>query len=319
MAADSDKRWFEKNPKKTIATVAVLAIAVLLFIAEYSLRYMVGLGDQVLYDSNPFYGFRPVPNQVASAFFGKKIRINNLGIRADEDWNGSVEDKVLFLGDSVTYGGAYISNDELFSHLALEGIEGFRSGNSGVNAWGVENIHGLIVESGFLPAKVYVTTLVEGDFYRGLTRVQGMPYWNRKQKLALLELLDYLCYTRLNKRYTRWTTFTDDGLKEKVVLRAVKRLDEMDRLLKSRNYKHLIYITPTKKQILDNQNRDPLIQKHIINSGLNVIYIMDRINKMTLTDTEKEALFHDSVHLEIQGHALWGKIINDDLKKLLEK
>jgi lysophospholipase L1-like esterase len=70
---------------------------------------------------------------------------------------------------------------------------------------------------------------------------------------------------------------------------------------------------------LDNQNRDPLIQKHIINSGLNVIYIMDRINKMTLTDTEKEALFHDSVHLEIQGHALWGKIINDDLKKLLEK
>ena len=145
----------------------------------------MGLGGPVLYDSSPIYGYRPLPGKEYSRFYGETIKFNNLSLRAENDWDDKRENKILFLGDSVTYGGSYIDNKELFSCLAVKDFDDYESGNAGVNGWGVENIYGLVVESNFLPAQIYVTTLPEGDFHRGLTRLQGMPIFNNSPKKAI--------------------------------------------------------------------------------------------------------------------------------------
>jgi hypothetical protein len=161
---------FARNRKKTIAVVIMTLALMSLAGTELLLRSLMGLGDPVIYDSYPLYGFRPLPDRQYRRFHSAVVRFNNLALRAEKDFDHDPADKILFLGDSVTYGGSRIDNEELFSHLAVAGLGGFTSGNAGVNAWGVENIHGLVVECGLTPARIYITTLTEGDFYRGLVR-----------------------------------------------------------------------------------------------------------------------------------------------------
>lgn len=278
---------------------------------------IVGLGNPLIYDSNPVYGYRPLPNQERSRFWGARIKINNLGLRAEEQWVEDTSDKILFLGDSVTYGGSYIDNKELFSYLAVEGLGNFKSGNAGVNAWGVENIYGLIVESEFLPAKVYVIVLPEGDFYRGLTRMQGLPLYNVTPKFALLELWYYFCYKQNNARYREWRYFASEDETRYVVEKAVKKLEKIDAFLKKRGCKYLLFITPSRKQVLDDIGKDSLIYDLLIKYNLDAIYILDKLNGFHLSNKEKCELFYDSVHLSRKGHETWAKVIGAELEKIV--
>ena len=105
--------------------------------SEIILQKFLGLGKPVIYDSNPIYGYRPLPDRDYKRFWGKTISFNNLSLRSEVDWDNNIQNKILFLGDSVTYGGSYISNLELFSYLSVKELKNyFISGNAGVNAWG---------------------------------------------------------------------------------------------------------------------------------------------------------------------------------------
>jgi hypothetical protein len=310
--------WFEKNPKKTNAFILTVALILMIISVELILRCFFGLGNPVLYDSNPLYGFRLIPNQETVRFHGSKIKVNNLGLRTDADWDNNTDDKVLFLGDSITYGGSYISNNELFSTLSVRQLPGFKAGNAGINAWGVENIYGLIVESGFLPAKFYITTVCEDDFYRGLTRLQGMPFWCVKPKLAAIELVHYFCYRELNKQYLKWQVFRNPfPADERVADKAVHKLKEMDLFLKAKGFTQLIYITPSEAQVSGKEPKDKLLQKLFNKYDLQVVYLMDRIKPMNLESSEIHSLFHDGLHLSKKGHALWGTLMGGDLKEIL--
>ena len=121
----------------------------------------------------------------------------------------------------------------------------------GVNAWGVENIHGLVVGWGFLPAAVYVTVLPEGDFYRGLARIQGLPFYNTRPSTALQEVLLHFTYELNNHRYRNWETVEDPRVRQLVVEKAAMRLGEMDAFLKQRGYKHSDLHQPVESAVCD--------------------------------------------------------------------
>ena len=280
----------------------------------------MGLGNPVIYNSSPIYGYKPLPNKEYTRFGRAKIMFNNLGLRANKDWNKEKNDKVLFLGNSVTYGGSHLDNEELFSRLAVEKLNktahlNYTSGNAGVNGWEIENIYGLIRELHFLPATVYITTLLEGDFYRGLTRMQGLPFFNKKPTFALQELWYFFCYKQNNKRYEPWTTFLNEQERIYVLEKAVKKLKEMDTFLKEKGYKHVLFITPSKNQVIEGTNKDTLIYNLLIQYKIIPHYIIDKIAKYNLSLKEKEGLFYDTVHLEKRGHELWATIIAAELKK----
>lgn len=313
------KSWFQRNPKKTVAVFFLLAFFIFFISAEFLLSYLIGFGNPVLYDSSPLYGFRPLPDQQASGRYGLKIKFNNLGLRSNEDWDNNINDKIIFLGDSVTYGGIYIPSDKLFSHLAAESFAGFKSGDAGVNAWGVENIYGLIVESGFLPAKIYITTLPEMDFYRGLTRIQGSAFFNKKPRFALLDLLHYVCYMFNNTKYLRWENSASLATKKKVVENAVLKLKEMDSFLKARGFLHIIFISPDKKQVVNGAGKDPIVSQLLTQYQLNPIYILDQIQAFHFAKKEKVGIFYDAIHLSEKGHQVWANIINRELEKYINQ
>jgi hypothetical protein len=278
-----------------------------------------GLGKPIIYQSHPIYGYRPLPNQNVARNKNCTVKINNLGLRAEEDWDlKEIKNKILFLGDSVTYGGSYIANQDLFSHVATRALPGFQAGNGGVNAWGVNNVAALVKESGFYPAQIIVSTFPEGDFYRGLMRIGGQPFWTVKPRFALEELTHHFIY-QFHNRKTPGTHYSVLSLEERkpVLENAVQHLKEMDNFLRTQGRNHFIYITPTKKQVLSLEKEDELLKSLFTEYHLNVTYIKDKLP--TLSHEEQVALFHDDSHLSQKGHALWGKVIAKDLIQLTNK
>lgn len=313
-----NENWFKNNPKKTIMGLLTIMCIIFLVVAEFSFRYVVGLGDPVLYDSHPFYGYRPFPNQNVYRYNRTRIQINNLGLRASQDWDEKVDNKILFLGDSITYGGEKETNEQLFSYLAAKELIGFQSGNAGVGGWGVENIYGLIVETSFLPAHIYVTVLIENDFYRGLIRLPHIFGFGYKPRLALEEWIAFLIYKLNMKRYD----YDDRYLLEEnewtqVVEKSVKKLKAIDRYISSHGFKHLIFISPTRSQALGkakiNEQVKNILKKHEVKSH----YILREVKALSINENQINLLYRDKWHLSIEGHKLWGEIIGKHLQEIV--
>ena len=116
---------FERHPQRTVVFLTALVVLLTALGTEVTLRKM-GLGDPILYDTHSDYGYRPTPNQLVQRFSGAVVRINNLALRALDDWHTPTK-KVVFVGDSVTYGGSYVSTEDLF---AVRGVPAGWSGGS---------------------------------------------------------------------------------------------------------------------------------------------------------------------------------------------
>ncbi len=316
----SKPSWFQQNPRKASCLLFGISLLILFVLVEYVLRIFAGLGNPIIYQANPFYGYRPAPNQEVSRFAGAKIKINNLGLRANEDWDDDVKGKVLFLGDSVTYGGSYIGNTQLFSYLALKGIEDYQSGNAGVNGWGVEAIYGLVVESNFTPAEIYVTLLIEGDFYRHLSGIRGLPFWCRKPNLAIEELLFHYLTLANDNRYQSWDNFyRDEKIVHQLIEKSVIKLKEMDNFLKSKGFIHLIYMSPDARHLFHDQGKDPIVLQYLMKHQVNITYLVDRLKLLNFQEGAAEEIYYDGGHLDIEGHQLWGEIIGEDLQKVIQE
>ncbi len=307
---------FEKNPKKTLLVIFILLSLMAVALLEYLAAALFGLGKVVVYDSHPIYGYRPTPAQTVSRDHGKTtVHINNLGLRANQDWGHkkSEQKRVLFLGDSVTYGGSYIDNTELFSSLVFKNHKNIVTANAGVNGWGILNIHGLIKNLDFRPADIYITVVPEGDFYRGLNGIGGQPFWTHPPRLALEELLQHFIYVLSLKKNG---ALNINGLssidQQKIVELATQGLKDYDLYLKQHGHQHYIFITPTKAQLLEGAPHDKFIQSALDTHQLSYIYIKNKISP-NLKPAQKLALFHDSIHLSKSGHALWADIIQQEI------
>ncbi len=309
---------FERYPKSTLFGVIITSLFFILFLAEMAAGHLFGLGKTVIYDAHPVYGYRPVSNQIVARHPSQIVKINNIGLRANVDWDpNDFQHKVLFLGDSVTYGGSYISNEQLFSHLAVKDFPEYSSGNAGVNGWGVNNVHALVKEMDFLPAQIYVSMFPEGDFYRGHNRIGGQPLWTRKPHFALEELFQYFVYQiHLKKTPVINYAALDENQRNKIVNVAVKNLKSLDGFLKENHRDHLIYITPSRSQMLGIAPIDQTIKSLFEKNHVDVIYLLDKMDKMP--KEEIQALYHDEIHLSEKGHQLWAKLIAEDLQEIIQ-
>ena len=97
----------------------------------------------------------------------------------------------------------------------------------------------------------------------------------------------------------------------------------VDTFLKSKGFLHLILIviSPLKSQVLHREDRHRWLPEFLVRHQLEVMYLLDinKIDALHLSDVEKEALYYDDVHLEKKGHALWGRLISDELRRRLPR
>lgn len=277
-------------------------------VLNLSLSYFFGLGNPVIYDDNPLYGYRPLPNQEMVRFNGKKIKINNLSLRCNTNWDTIKDNKILFLGNSVTYGGSYIDNNELFSSLVTAESNKFISASGGVNGWGVGNIHALLIKNNFYPAMQYVSVLLEGDFHRGVALIGGDYFVTRKPYSAIHEVINHYLTKYLQDQQGHFTGNFQKNRHLKLLIQedAIIKLKEIDDTLKAKGFKHTIFISPSADQVFRNQSIDEDLKKLSNKYGLHFIYLLDEIRDGKFNE---KAIFHDTVHLAVQGHQVWSKKI----------
>lgn len=177
------------------ALLALLGLVAALALAEAGLR-VLGLGDPVLYDNRTAWGFRPLPDQLRRRLRGATVRINAIGTRGPDVAipRPAGVTRLLFLGDSVTYGGSYVDESALFSQIAADvlvraGVPNVEALNAGVNAWGPRNMLGLVGATAGFDSSVWIVTALEDDFRRERTRIGEVPYFNVAPRFALEELL----------------------------------------------------------------------------------------------------------------------------------
>ncbi len=148
--------------------IVCASFVIIFFILDIVAKRGLGLGDPIVYDSHSLWGYAPRENHIYKRFEGDIVTINDIGARSIKNWDKD-EKNIIFLGDSVTYGGSYISDDKTFASLSCRTLQNWVCHNVGVNAYGVLN---MVARSRYdkriSSAPLRVFTFITSDFDRGM-------------------------------------------------------------------------------------------------------------------------------------------------------
>lgn len=151
-------RW--PKPFKFLV-VGVLALTGCL---EAFLRIFLGLGSPPLFESDSLASYVLRPDQNIRRF-GKRIYINHWGMRS-ENFNSFPKKgvlRVLFLGDSVTWGGVLTDQSQTFPYLVASKLKPCEALNPSCGSWSPENELGWLLGHGFYNSQIAVFVLNDGD------------------------------------------------------------------------------------------------------------------------------------------------------------
>jgi hypothetical protein len=185
------------GPAKRAAMAACLLAFLVLFL-EAALRIM-GIGGSIVYQDDPACGYLPVPDQRFSTM-GHPITILSNGYRGPV-----ASSDTLFIGDSVTYGTAYVRDEDTFPAL-LGGV------NAAVNGWGIQNAAGYLKSRPLTGITRAVLVIPTCDVLRPFTTLRkGLISTNRRMWLRLEYLARFVWYGFIKTQPTPDDPLSFDG------------------------------------------------------------------------------------------------------------
>ena len=304
--------------------ILLIIIVFCIFLLEFLLR-IYGLGDPVIYKTDLSYGYAPLPNQSVLRLNKSKITINKKGLRATQEWDNQNSNKVLFFGDSVTYGGSYIDDKKIFSELTCSNLnqiekKKYLCGNAGVNAYGADNIKYRILYGDIQDENWIILTLIEADGFRSLQNILSIPAFLDKPKFlpAIQETLLHI-FWKMNIYLRNSHAFQNADSKNNSNSIYVFKysLKSLRNLLISENQKGkkvLIMLHPEKKDVLNGKpSKNYLLMKKIFEEKESKLILVDMFP--IIKTKYSNDLYYDDVHLNKDGHALFAKEISNIIKK----
>ncbi|MBT3070837.1 SGNH/GDSL hydrolase family protein [Rhodomicrobium sp. Az07] len=139
------------------------------------------------------FGYISAPNQDVRRFFARN-KINRFSMRSDEIEAQKAPDhtRILFIGDSVTYGTTYIDQTRIFTTLVANRASE-RIGNpveilnASAGGWAPENEVGFLLSKGTFESDLVLIVLNTADLNSPLadsSRMPGCPPKNLQLRLA---------------------------------------------------------------------------------------------------------------------------------------
>lgn len=299
--------------------ILIVLIALPWVVVETYLE-VLGLGNPLLYYVNPVYGYGLQPGQQEIRRRGTRVTIDSAGLRTPRDWSEAVDAKILFVGDSVTYGGSYIDDNETFAQGVCARLERrinrrMTCGNAGINGWGTDNMAGWMANKAFNDEAAVVVTLIAVDAVRGMTPIIAGPFRTEPTWFpvkALHEVASYGVWLMSTKlRQLR----SSAGVSERTdqLLAAKKSLDNLIGVLRKiygDGRKVLIVFSPAKRD-LDGKETELVktVRGVLERSGFEVLDLHEPVTK-GFTD----GFYYDDVHLDVAGHAFYADRIAERLE-----
>ena len=305
-----------KKIYKYLLTI-LISIFFFTFLSEIYLRY-IGLGDPIIYEKSILYGYIPKKNQNIERFNNSKITINNNSFRTHND--KSYQNKIFFLGDSVTYGGSYIDNKELFSskvcmQLNKEFKKKFSCYNGGVNAYGFENIIKRLEHLEVQKNDHVILTFILGNFYRNFTQIESLPYFTKQHTHILKANTEMFAFIldkiRSSLRFNKRKFENFDKLNQLEILKI--KIDENFKLLKKimDSNKNIIVILSPSKDFYE-KSKSYEIEKYLFEKYTDNSKIFSINNLIDQNLISK--IYYDNIHLNKNGHKIYSQIIFGLLK-----
>ena len=293
--------------------ILVFVISIVFTITALSEFYLKlkGFGDPIRYDSSIFYGYSPKVNQKKNRIKNSQVTINDRGLRTVNNWNDEKKNKIIFLGDSVTYGGSYIDDTELFSHIVCETIKTYLCGNAGVNSYGIYNI---VMRSKYderiQDGDIFIYIFPPDDFLRDYRNSNTAHFYLNNKKFflpAITEAINFFSVKYdINNLISKYNdTISNQKNNLNFIRYSIEILNEELRNKKGAGKKVIV--------ILSNRKNDKKLK-----SELNYLIkkeLTDQIKIYTLIDVlNKDDYFYDeSVHLNTTGH----QVVADKIVKIL--
>jgi lysophospholipase L1-like esterase len=312
-----------------VVVVVIVGLAVL----EGAARYM-GLGDPVLFYNDAWGGVRPLPNQRVSRIGGATVTIDANGFRTPvPDQPGAL--RVLYLGDSVTWGGSTTDDAQLFSEVAADVLRAkdhpVYAMNSGVNATALINHAERFQDyDGKLDALVWLFPW--GDTNRSYTVVGDMWPAARKPRFALVEVIDYVIvhyWKMLSRRppSSQGDFKTPEGpsagkpfVDAMFAKRKVRNLEAVRSVVaeaKRRGVPVILGVTPYRT----GNKLDPLppdavaFLKEMADAGVTIFDVSAVISNSGI---DPQDLYIDSPHFSVKGHRLVGEALGKKLETVIK-
>jgi hypothetical protein len=299
-----------------IGLSAALCVAVL----EVGLR-LYGFGHPVLYVPDQAVGYRLKPSQIAMAPIGE-FYINDLGLRDRRnlaEYDPNIQ-RVLVLGDSVTWGGIRINDAGVFTFKVDNELEQAEIINAGVNGFSVYQMTALYREYlQELKPGVIVLYVIPGDFYRPpiTDLVRSSPAFPKERPaLALTAALSASRIVIASRFDWDWAmppspVEAREALDGKArVARNIQAIVELKESLSS-GQRLLVVVSPFR----DLPENPPLPD------DVAIVLERESIELVQLDSPEllAEENFVDHIHLSETGHARVAEKLVEALKPLLKQ
>jgi hypothetical protein len=281
--------------------MTVVLVCAPIGLAELYLRY-IGLGNPILYYANASYRYAPLPNQRQLRQRSARVSIDSKGLRNTGDWSDPADAKILFIGDSVTWGGTYIDDADTFAdgvcqRLARVTGKTFVCGNAGVNQYGSDNMAERIRYKDFNDETALVVTLIASDTTRGLADAEGSYIFSQRPPSpfrALWEAATFAAYRVY--RYLRPISYrsTDDL---RVAERSLQNLFDAIHEAEHPGTTVLIVLSPLKDELGGHESALTTHVQAILNrSGFDVLDLHAAVSTAFTHD-----FYYDNIHPDVQG------------------
>ena len=308
---------FRINKKRIYIAISICFILIALL--EFTLRFVFGFCDAVLYQSSPAYEYIAQPNQHRYRFFSH-IDYNSYSQRSEEP--DSTKTIVLGLGDSVIFGGTMLDQDSIATTLFSKET-GMQMLNISSGSWGPDNCAAYLKEKGTFGAKAMVLVCSIHDAFDVMSHIPVVgiyPNYPYKQyKLAIWEVIDRYLMPRI-KVYFRGKQLLDPDAQvvenvksdEGVAKKALNFDPGFDQLLQISEEKHIpffIYLHPEVGEVMSRKYKE---------GGLMImewakthhIKLIDGLNEGVTVD-----MYRDVIHLNEKGQ----RNLANSLKKMINR
>ncbi len=313
--------------KETLVLIFTFIFCFILVI-EIGMRSLFGFGNPLIYIADEKIGYLLAPNQ-RTRRYGNQIEINQYSMRSEaiEQTPSSSTLRVLLLGDSITNGGWWTDQNNTISSLIQRSLISEKYSkyskiqvlNASANSWGPRNELAYLEKFGSFQAQVVVLLINTDDLFA--TAPTSLPvgrdrnYPVRKPPFALVEV--FRNYILKPKPIAELKMISqEDGER---VARNLEAIGKIQALTRQSNSQFLLVMTPLLREIGSPGSRDYEIKAR---QGLSefvktqkIAYI-DFLTEFNTTKNPK-ALYHDHIHLNLQGNQLVSQVIKQKLADIL--
>jgi hypothetical protein len=309
---------------KVVLVISLVVVIGLFVVIEIGLRSLFGFGNPLIYIPDEQIGYLLAPNQ-RTRRFGHRIEINQYSMRSEpiQKTPSASTQRLLLLGDSIVNGGWWTDQDNTISSLLVRSLSDSVTSNlqqvevlnASANSWGPRNELAYLQKFGSFNAQAVVLLINTDDLFA--TSPTALPvgrdrnYPDKKPPLALVELFQR--YVSKQTPIPELEAVQNEG-GDRVGLN-LEAIGKIQALTRQANSQFLLVMTPLLREIGQPGPRDYEIKARERLTEFCQVQEITYLDFLPIFNSNQDpkALYHDHIHLNLQGNQLVSQVIERSL------